>query len=105
MDRIYSLGMKYAVVEIAGRQYQVLPNQELMVNHLGDIKSFQCDRVLLISDEKKIKIGQPFLKDKLEFSVLGNVRGKKIRVATYKAKVNYRKVKGSRATYSKIVLA
>jgi large subunit ribosomal protein L21 len=59
--------------------------------------------VLLYSDEKKTKIGKPFLKN---FQVTGEIesqlKGKKIRVATYKAKSRYRRVVGHRQLLSKI---
>lgn len=97
--------MKYAVVEIAGRQYKISPDQLLLVNFLGDIKKFECDKVLLLADDKSLKIGKPYLKEKLSFEVVEQVRGKKIRVAKYHAKANTRKVTGSRATYSRIKLS
>ncbi len=96
--------INYAVVEIAGRQYKVKSGQEFLVDFLGDTQSFESDRVLLISEDGKLELGQPYLKDKLKFQVLGSVRGSKIRVATYKAKANVRRVKGARATYSKVKL-
>ena len=97
--------MKYAVVEIAGRQYIVEPGRELLVNNLGDIKSLECERVLLLSEGDKLSFGEPYLKEKISFDVLEQVKGKKIRVAKYHAKANTRKVKGSRAVLSKIIIA
>lgn len=94
----------YAVVEIAGRQYKIEPGSELLVNHLGEVKTFECDKVLLLSEGDKISVGSPYLKEKLKFEVIDTVRGKKIRVATYKAKANTRKVKGSRSINSRIKL-
>ncbi len=85
---------KYAVVEIAGKQYDVFPDTSLEVNYLGDIKTFECEKVLLLADMNSISIGKPYLKEKLSFDVLNNRKVKKIRVATYKAKANTRKVKG-----------
>ncbi len=96
--------MKYAVVEIAGRQYKVEPDQELLVNFLGDTKKIDCD-VLLLADEKSVSLGKPYLKEKLSFDIVETVRGKKIRVSRYHAKANTRRVVGSRATYSKVKLS
>lgn len=95
--------MRYAVVEIAGRQYKVVPNQPFTVDSLGEVKNFECDKVLLLANEK-VEVGSPYLKEKLNFEVLENKKEPKIRVATYKAKANTRKVKGSRRAISKIVL-
>jgi ribosomal protein L21 len=97
--------MRYVVVEIAGRQYKVEPGKELLVNFLGDIKDFESDKVLMVADDKSVKIGAPYLSEKIKFDVLEAVRGKKIRVAIFHAKANFRKVKGSRSTMSKIKMA
>ncbi len=96
--------LDFAVVEIAGRQYKVKPGQKLSVNFLGDVKSLDCDKVLLISEGDKLQIGSPYLKEKLAFDILASTRGKKLRVATYHAKANTRKVKGSRQYNSLVML-
>ncbi len=95
--------MKYAVVEIAGRQYKVEPNKAFTVDSLGvETKNFECDKVLLLANDK-LEVGNPYLKEKLNFEILENKREPKIRVATYSAKANTRKVRGSRRVVSKIV--
>lgn len=97
--------MNYAVVEISGRQFKVLPNTSLLVDFLGeDVKSLDCDKVLLISDGDKLEVGAPFLKEVLKFEVLSAKKQQKIRVAKYHSKANTRKVKGSRRTLSEIIL-
>lgn len=95
---------KYAVVEIAGRQYKITPETSILVNFLGEIKTFECEKVLLKFEEEKLEIGKPYLKDKFLFEVEEkSIRGK-IRVATYKSKANTRRVKGSKPIYSRIKL-
>ena len=96
--------LKYAVVEIAGKQYKVAPDQELVVHSLGDVKELVCDKVLMSMDEKGLKIGDPYLKEALTFTVLEAVRGEKIRVAKFHAKANFRKVRGSSSKLTKIKL-
>ncbi len=97
--------LNYLVVEISGRQYKVTPETVLTVDFLGEgLETFECDKVLLRSDDGKLEVGTPFLKDKYTFDVVGVNREKKIRVATYKAKANTRKVRGSRRIVSKIKL-
>lgn len=93
--------LKYAVVEISGKQYKVTPSKTLVVDYLGDIKKFDCNKILLAAADGKLEIGKPYLKEKLTFEVLGSEK-RKIRVATYKPKVNYRRVKGSKIFLSKI---
>jgi large subunit ribosomal protein L21 len=95
---------KFAIVEIAGHQYQVAENDILLVNNLA-VKAgekIKLDKVLLKSD-KKVEIGQPYLKDSLiEAEVIEETKGDKIRVATYKAKSRYRRVIGFRAQLTKL---
>lgn len=97
--------LKYAIVEITGRQYKVTPGTEILVHNVGEITEIDCDKVLLLVDDKGISFGKPYLKDTLKFKVVGNLKGDKIRVAKYHSKSNTRKVVGSRNDYSKIVLA
>lgn len=93
----------YAVCQISGKQYKVLPNQPLEVDWLGEeTKKIEAE-VLLLSEGNKVQFGTPFLKEKLSFDVLETTRGEKIRVAKFHAKANYRKVTGSRSRRSKII--
>jgi ribosomal protein L21 len=96
--------MQYAVCEISGRQYTVKPGQTLEVDYLGDIKTLNVDKVLLMVDGEKLEIGTPYLKVPLEFEVLGSKKLEKVRVAKFAAKANYRKVKGQRREVSMIKL-
>ena len=94
----------YLVGEIAGRQYTVTPDAEFTVDSLGDIKTLECDKVLLLADQEDLKVGNPYLKEKLVFDILEHSREKKIRVAKFHAKANHRKVTGSRRSVTKIRL-
>lgn len=87
--------LKYAVVEISGKQYSISPDETLVVDYLGQIKKFECDKILLLAKDGKLEVGKPYLKEKLTLEVLGDQKGK-IRVATYKPKVNYRRVIGAK---------
>ncbi len=94
--------ISYAICEIKGKQYKVLPGKPFLVDLEND-KNPEAP-VLLMVDEKKISLGKPYLKDKLKLEVLeNNFKAKKIRVAKFHAKANYRKVQGSRATYTKLI--
>lgn len=95
----------YAVCQIAGKQVIAIPGKEITVPSLGEISDFTCEKVILISKKNQINLGTPFLKEKLKFEVLGQVSGKKIRVAFYKPKANHRKATGHKAQFSKIRLS
>lgn len=97
--------MKYAVFQINNQQYLIRPKEVIEVNKLPKLpKNLLVDQILLLVDENKIEIGKPYLKKTLNFEVAGNVKKPKIRVATYKAKSNYRRVKGQKREVTKIRL-
>lgn len=97
--------LNYAVCEVGGKQYIVIPNQPLVVDNQDEnLKKLEAN-VLLFSGDGKIKVGKPYLKEKLSLEVIGNIKGDKIRVAKFHAKANYRKVKGHRAKMTRVVLS
>lgn len=101
----FELMLNYLVAEIKGKQYKVMPGKQFSVDFLGeDIKSLECDKVLLKSDGDKIELGTPFVGGKVVFDVVSIVKGKKIRVAKYHAKANTRKVTGSTKKYTVLML-
>ncbi len=86
--------MKYAVINISGRQYLVNEGEKIAVDKLSKDPVYD---VLLINDEGNVKIGQPVLDKKaVKFSVGETIKGKKIDVRKYKAKSRYRKHIGFR---------
>ncbi len=96
--------MEYAICQIAGKQVIVEPGKEIFVPYLGDITSFESDKVLLISTKGNLSVGAPFLKETLKFNVVGET-AVKTRVAFYKPKANHRKAVGQNTKLTKIVLA
>ena len=91
--------MKYAVVQLQGKQYKVKEGQKLTVDHLeakvGD--TWECSDVLMIANEGKFQIGSPLVKGaKVGFKVLEQGKDEKIRVFKYKSKSKYRKIHGHR---------
>lgn len=92
---------KYAVCEIAGKQYKVEPGKPFDVN-LTVEKSLEVP-VLMSVDDNKVTVGKPYLKEKFALKVLAQKKGPKIRVAKFHAKANYRRVRGHRAELSTLV--
>lgn len=95
----------YAIVEISGKQYKITPNNSLLVDYLGDKEKKIEVSVLLLSEAGKVKVGTPYLKDKITLKVLETVKGDKIRVSKFHAKANYRRTTGYRSKLTKVVLA
>lgn len=91
--------MKYAVIQLAGKQHRVEVGQELVVNHLEteEGKDVKISDVLMTVDGDKVKLGSPLVeKAVVTLKVKTHQKADKIRVAKYKAKSRYRKVYGHR---------
>ena len=95
----------YAIIEACGRQYKVQEGETVFFEKLNEEegKKVSFDKVVLISDEGKIQVGNPYLVGcKVEGKVISNGRGKKILVFKYKPKKNERKTRGHRQDYTKV---
>lgn len=94
--------LNYAVYEIAGKQYKMVPGKVVDVT-LKNGELTQIKTLLLVEDGK-VKVGNPYLRISPKLKFLEQFKGEKIRVAKFHAKANYRRVKGFRAKLTKIVL-
>lgn len=94
----------FAVCEISGKQYKIMPNQPIVVDFLGDADKKIEAQVLLLSENGKIKVGTPYLKDKFTLDFVETIKGNKIRVAKFHPKANYRKVTGIRPKKTRVVM-
>jgi len=94
-----------AVIETGGKQYLVSPGDKIKVEKLdkAEGKEITFGQVLLLSKEKVIKIGTPFVKGaKVTAKVLKQSRAKKVTVLKYKPKKRYQKKKGHRQPFSEV---
>ena len=94
--------MKYAVIAISGTQYKVEENQTITVDKFDPtIKS--TDQVLLTVNDEKVTVGNPTVKGaSVEFELVRDYQGEKLRVSIFKAKSRYRKTRGFRAQLADI---
>ncbi|HEY6193205.1 MAG TPA: 50S ribosomal protein L21 [Bacteroidota bacterium] len=95
----------FAVVDISGQQMKVSPAERVHVprlsNEVGSTVKF--DRVLLVSDETGVKIGNPFVKSaSIEAKVLGHVKDDTVIVFKKKRRKGYRVRRGHRQQYTEI---
>ena len=89
---------KYAVIKLGSKQYLVHEGDEI---ELERQKSPLKIDVLLYADESDVLIGNPYLSVvSVKASVLEEKLGKKVRVARFKKKSRYDKVKGHRQPVS-----
>ena len=96
---------KFAVIKIGSSQRKIAEGDEIEVDKIEGKKgkALLFDQVLLLVDGPKVNIGQPLVKSaQVKAKILEQFKGKKIRVATYKAKSRYRRVKGFRPQLTKI---
>jgi large subunit ribosomal protein L21 len=97
----------YAVIEIGGKQYKVAPKQTIEVARLGvpEGETVELDKVLFIGGNGDTLVGNPIIKGaKVVATCLGEARGEKVIVFKYKSKVRYRRKKGHRQTYTRILV-
>lgn len=97
--------MDYAVVVIGGKQYRVSPEEELLVDRLpGKVdETITFDQVYLRVKDDQVSLGTPQLSPvTVTGKILSHLRGPKIRVAIYKAKSRYRKVRGHRQSLTRV---
>jgi large subunit ribosomal protein L21 len=97
--------MKYAVIAISGTQHQIEENQKIVVDSLNikEEEKSSTDQVLLTVNEDKVKVGTPTVKNaSVEFKILKNYQGKKLKVFRYKSKSRYRKTTGFRPQLTEI---
>lgn len=95
--------LNYAVCEISGKQYKVVPGQTFEVSLQQPSDNIEAN-VLLLSEDDKLQIGKPFLKEKLTLKRIEDIKGEKIRVSKFHAKANFRKTRGYRSKITKVVL-
>ncbi len=95
----------YAIVEIAGQQFKVEKGSKLFVHRLAEDEGAQVDfdRVLLVDDENKVKVGRPVVENaKITAKVLSHVKGDKVLIFKKKRRKGYQIMNGHRQSFSEI---
>lgn len=95
----------YVVFQNGNKQYRINKNKTIFVEKLKNIpgKIVEFDNVLILSDNKKIYIGNPFLKNtKIKCEIIRHKRGKKIRIIKFKRRKHSLKKMGHRQWYTEI---
>ena len=95
----------YAIIESCGKQYKVTEGDVVFFEKLDaeEGKKVTFDNVILVSNEGKVQIGNPYVKGvKVEGKVISHGKGKKIIVFKMKPKKNYRRKQGHRQPYTKV---
>lgn len=96
--------IKYAVVKTGGKQYLVQEHDEIIVDRLPHKQNatIELETLAIFNEEGGVEMGAPVLSKKSKAQVIEQLKGDKIRVAKFKAKVRYRRVRGFRPKLTKI---
>lgn len=95
----------YAIIEVGARQYNVKKDDIIEVEKEDGAKGKEItfDKVLLVSKDKKIEIGQPYLKEtKVKALVLGQIKGKKVISFKYRRRKSSHWKKGHRQQLTRL---
>jgi large subunit ribosomal protein L21 len=99
--------MDYAVFKTGGKQYRVQPGDTLDVELLPiDVESTaEFDVVLAISKDGELTVGSPNVAGaRVVAQVQSHYKDRKLIVYKYKAKTRYRRKRGHRQPYTRVVI-
>ena len=103
----------YAVIEQGGKQYKVTEGDSLSIELTDvppDAKTIELDKVLFVSDGKKVKIGTPYLKGAkviASFKTVAEesiIKGKKLYPTHFRKRKHSKRRIGHRQKYLQVVI-
>jgi large subunit ribosomal protein L21 len=95
----------YAIVNIAGQQFKVEKDQQVIVHRLAaeEGKTLEFKDVVLAENEGKVKVGNAALKGaSVKAKVIGHIRGDKVIIFKKKRRKGYQKQTGHRQDLTRI---
>ena len=99
--------MEYAIVEISGKQFWIETEKYYDFNRIPiEIgKTITLNRVLLINNNGKISIGQPYIDSaKVEGKILTHLQDKKKIIYKMRSKKKTRKKQGHRQQLTRVLI-
>ncbi|AFY38961.1 LSU ribosomal protein L21P [[Leptolyngbya] sp. PCC 7376] len=99
--------MSYAIIETGGKQIRVEPGRFYDIEKI-DVEvdgNYTIDKVLLVSDDNGVTVGQPFIDGAtVEGTVVDQRRAKKVIVYKMLPKKKTRKKRGHRQYYTRFMI-
>lgn len=95
----------YAVVKTGGKQYVVKTDDELVVDKLEAKEQDTIELTTLARFDEEgtsFELGTPELSKQVKAQVVGHLKGDKLKIMKFKAKVRYRRVTGFRPALTKL---
>jgi large subunit ribosomal protein L21 len=99
--------MKYAIVEISGRQFWIETGKYYDFNRIPTElgKQITLNRVLLLNNEGDVLVGKPYLESvKIKGKILEHLRGKKTIVYKMRPKKKTRRKQGHRQELTRVLI-
>lgn len=95
----------FAIIKTGGKQYRAEAGVKLRVEKLEAEPGATVEFDALMLGGEQVVVGTPFVAGaKVVAEVVGHGKGKKVRVAKFKAKVHYRRNRGHRQPYTDILV-
>lgn len=96
--------MTYAIIRTGGKQYQVKVGDKLTIDRIEteEGKEVVFPEVLLVKNEDSVQVGTPVLSTKVTGKVVKHLKGEKLHIYKFKAKVHYRRKTGFRAYQTEV---
>lgn len=99
----------FSIIATGGKQYLVKSGDILKIEKLAVAEGSKVvfDKVLMTANEdgSDVKIGDPYLKTKVEATLVKQGKTRTLLVEKYKRKVRYHKTHGQRQRYSQVKFA
>jgi len=95
----------YAIIEDSGTQFRVEEGQTLEIDlrEAAEGAKVTFDRVLLVADEKGVRIGKPLVEGaKVTAEVVGETKGPKLEIVKVRRRKSSRRHTGHRQKYLKV---
>ena len=103
----------YAVIESGSKQYKVAEGDSIKIELTDispDAKTIELDKVLLVNNDKEVKVGTPYLKGAKVIASFQNsaedavVKGKKLYPVHFRRRKNSKKRIGHRQKHLQITI-
>jgi large subunit ribosomal protein L21 len=99
--------MKYAIVEISGRQFWIETGKYYDFNRISTKlgKQILFNRILLLNNEGEVLVGKPYLESvQVKGKILEHLRGKKTIVYKMRPKKKTRRKQGHRQELTRVLI-
>ncbi len=98
----------FAIVSHKSKQYKIEVGKTYKFDLIEETKDkkVKFDEVLLISDEKSVKVGEPTIKGaSVEAEIIGDIKADKVGIMKFHAKKHYKRTNGHRQNYTEVKIS